>query len=234
MEEGLTVYDELLFCIGDNIHEIGCCIDVVFYLSLLCLDLEFWGVVVILHPEKIPPAVFLKKSPSNLTSRPPSDMLGVEEWTKYEYKNKDECINKVIGHTMARKAIYASQITAKPGLLEPLYMVEIQAPEHALGGIYGVFNQKRGYVFEEMQRPGTPLYNIKVYLPVRESFGFSGQLRAATSELASSAQCVFDHWDLVISDPLEAGSQAATLVSEICRRKGLKEQMTPLSEFDEL
>ncbi|KAF9601643.1 hypothetical protein IFM89_021109 [Coptis chinensis] len=34
-------------------------------------------------------------------------------------------------------------------------------------------------------------------------------------------------------DPLEAGSQAATLVSEIRRRKGLKEQMTPLSEFED-
>ncbi|KAF9588494.1 hypothetical protein IFM89_011694 [Coptis chinensis] len=45
-------------------------------------------------------------------------------------------------------------------------MVEIQAPEQAHGGIYGVLNQKRGHVFEEMQRPGTPLYNIKAYLLV--------------------------------------------------------------------
>ncbi|KAF9620682.1 hypothetical protein IFM89_013982 [Coptis chinensis] len=135
--------------------------------------------------------------------------------------------------SMARKAIYASQMTAKPRLLEPVYMVEIQAPEHALSWIGGVMNQKRGYVFEEMQIPGTPLYNIKAHLPVRESFGFSGQLRAATSGLASTAQCVLDHWDMMSSDPLEAGSQAATLVSEIRRRKGLKEQMTPLSEFED-
>ncbi|PWZ57398.1 Elongation factor 2 [Zea mays] len=81
----------------------------------------------------------------------------------------------------ARRVIYASQLTAKPRLLEPVYLVEIQAPENALGCIYGVLNQKRGHVFEEMQRPGTPLYNIKAYLPVIESFGFSSQLRAATS-----------------------------------------------------
>jgi hypothetical protein len=31
------------------------------------------------------------------------------------------------------------------------------------------------------------------------------------------------------SDPLEAGSQAAQLVLDIRKRKGLKEQMTPLS-----
>jgi elongation factor 2 len=132
----------------------------------------------------------------------------------------------------ARRVLYASQLTAKPRLLEPVYLVEIQAPENALGGIYGVLNQKRGHVFEEMQRPGTPLYNIKAYLPVIESFGFSSTLRAATSGQAFP-QCVFDHWDMVSSDPLEAGSQAAQLVLDIRKRKGLKEQMTPLSEFED-
>ncbi|KAK3164901.1 hypothetical protein QOZ80_1AG0026250 [Eleusine coracana subsp. coracana] len=131
-----------------------------------------------------------------------------------------------------RRAIYASQHTAKPRLLEPVYLVEIQAPENALGGIYNVLNQKRGQVFEEMQRPGTPLYNIKAYLPIIESFGFSSALRAATSGQAFP-QSVFDHWDMLTSDPLEAGSQAAQLVSDIRKRKGLKEQMTPLSEFED-
>ncbi|CAN6296917.1 unnamed protein product [Urochloa humidicola] len=132
----------------------------------------------------------------------------------------------------ARRVIYASQLTAKPRLLEPVYLVEIQAPENSLGGIYGVLNQKRGHVFEEMQRPGTPLYNIKAYFPVIESFGFSSQLRAATSGQAFP-QCVFDHWDMMSADPLEAGSQAAQLVLDIRKRKGLKEQMTPLSEFED-
>ncbi|XP_061368449.1 elongation factor 2 [Gastrolobium bilobum] len=132
----------------------------------------------------------------------------------------------------ARRVFYASQLTAKPRLLEPVYLVEIQAPEQALGGIYSVLNQKRGHVFEEMQRPGTPLYNIKAYLPVIESFGFSSTLRAATSGQAFP-QCVFDHWDMMSSDPLEAGSQAAQLVTDIRKRKGLKEQMTPLSEFED-
>ncbi|KAF9620659.1 hypothetical protein IFM89_013959, partial [Coptis chinensis] len=85
-----------------------------------------------------------------------------------------------------------------------------QAPEQALGGIYGVLNQKRGHVFEEMQRQGTPLYNIKAYLPVIESFGFSGQLRAATSGQAFP-QCVFDHWDMMSSDPLRLGRKQQPL-----------------------
>ena len=113
-----------------------------------------------------------------------------------------------------------------------MYLVEIQAPEQALGGIYSVLNQKRGHVFEEMQRPGTPLYNIKAYLPVIESFGFSGTLRAATSGQAFP-QSVFDHWDMMPSDPLEAGTQAAIRIADIRKKKGLKEQMTPLSEFED-
>lgn len=35
-----------------------------------------------------------------------------------------------------RRALYACELTAKPRLMEPVYLVEIQAPEQALGGIY--------------------------------------------------------------------------------------------------
>eukprot|EP00244_Chara_vulgaris_P012570 TRINITY_DN66_c0_g1_i1.p1 TRINITY_DN66_c0_g1~~TRINITY_DN66_c0_g1_i1.p1 ORF type:complete len:844 (+),score=193.95 TRINITY_DN66_c0_g1_i1:281-2812(+) len=132
----------------------------------------------------------------------------------------------------ARRVMYAAQLTAKPRLLEPVYMVEIQAPEQALGGIYGVLNQKRGHVFEEMQRPGTPLYNIKAYLPVVESFGFSSTLRAATSGQAFP-QCVFDHWEMMSSDPMDPTTQAGTVLQAIRKRKGLKENPTPLAEFED-
>ncbi|KAL0884577.1 hypothetical protein Bca101_008558 [Brassica carinata] len=134
--------------------------------------------------------------------------------------------------TTARRALYASQLTAKPRLVEPVYLVEIQAPEQALGGIYSLLNQKRGHVFEEMQRQGTPLYNIKAYLPVLESFGFSGQLRAATSGQAFP-QAIFDHWDMLTSDPMENGSQASAIVADIRKRKGLKLQITPLSDLED-
>src|SRR5690606_22366415 len=72
-----------------------------------------------------------------------------------------------------RRVIYASVLTANPTLLEPIYLVEIQCPEQAMGGIYGVLNRRRGNVISEEQRVGTPLYNIKANLPVVESFGFT-------------------------------------------------------------
>lgn len=132
----------------------------------------------------------------------------------------------------ARRVFYAAMLTAKPRLLEPVYLVEIQAPEHALGGIYSVLNQKRGHVFDEIQRPNTPLYNVKAYLPVIESFQFNESLRAQTGGQAFP-QLVFDHWDMLPSDPLEPGTPAAARVVEIRKKKGLKDQLIPLSEFED-
>merc|ERR1712013_753913 len=72
-----------------------------------------------------------------------------------------------------RRVLYASMLTAEPRLMEPVYLVEIQCPENAVGGIYGVLNRRRGHVFEEAQTPGTPMFVVKAYLPVNESFGFT-------------------------------------------------------------
>lgn len=99
--------------------------------------------------------------------------------------------------------LYACELTADPRLMEPIYLVEIQAPEQALGGIYSVLNQKRGHVFEELQRPGTPIYNIKAYLPVVESFGFTSALRAATSGQVSLCEFIFPNCFILLSVVLE-------------------------------
>eukprot|EP00179_Madagascaria_erythrocladioides_P004602 CAMPEP_0198314360 /NCGR_PEP_ID=MMETSP1450-20131203/5016_1 /TAXON_ID=753684 ORGANISM="Madagascaria erythrocladiodes, Strain CCMP3234" /NCGR_SAMPLE_ID=MMETSP1450 /ASSEMBLY_ACC=CAM_ASM_001115 /LENGTH=840 /DNA_ID=CAMNT_0044017403 /DNA_START=105 /DNA_END=2627 /DNA_ORIENTATION=+ len=130
----------------------------------------------------------------------------------------------------ARRCFYGAQIMAKPKLLEPVYLVEIQCPEQAVGSIYGVLNRKRGHVFEEIQRPGTPLFNVKAYLPVQESFGFTADLRSATSGQAFP-QCVFDHWQLMTGDPLDPSDKSAELVKSIRVRKGLKENVPGLDNF---
>lgn len=51
------------------------------------------------------------------------------------------------------------------------YLFSLQCPETAMGGIYGVLTRRRGHVFEESRVLGTPMYVIKAYLPVMESFG---------------------------------------------------------------
>lgn len=129
----------------------------------------------------------------------------------------------------ARRVLYASVLTATPGLLEPVYLVEIQCPEQAMGGIYGVLNRRRGHVISEDQRIGTPLYNVKAYLPVNESFGFTADLRSHTSGQAFP-QCVFDHWQLMNGNPLEPG-KVFDIVKGIRKRKGLAEDIPPLDRF---
>jgi len=130
----------------------------------------------------------------------------------------------------ARNCLYASYITAMPRLMEPIYLVEIQCPENAIGGVYATLSRKRGHVFSEEQKQGTPIYNIKAYLPVNESFGFTSDLRAATSGQAFP-QCVFDHWQLMNWDPCESGSRTYEIVMNIRRRKGLKEELPDLSRY---
>ncbi|KAJ0870037.1 hypothetical protein HanRHA438_Chr11g0495781 [Helianthus annuus] len=43
----------------------------------------------------------------------------------------------------------------------------------------------------------------------------------------------YHRWEMMSSDPLAPGSQATALVASIRKRKGLKEQLTPLSEFED-
>ena len=56
-------------------------------------------------------------------------------------------------------------------LLLIYWFTKLQCPENAVGGIYGVLNRRRGHVFEENQVAGTPMFHVKAYLPVNESFG---------------------------------------------------------------
>merc|ERR1739836_75357 len=130
----------------------------------------------------------------------------------------------------ARRVLYACMLTAKPRYLEPVYLVEIQCPESAVGGIYGVLNRRRGVVVEEMQVAGTPMFVVKAHLPVNESFGFTADLRSNTAGQAFP-QCVFDHWQVMSGDPFEAGNKTRTVMDEIRKRKGLKEGVPELDNF---
>jgi len=130
----------------------------------------------------------------------------------------------------ARRCLYACALTAAPRLMEPVYLVEIQCPENAVGGIYGVLNRRRGHVFEESQVAGTPMFHVKAYLPVNESFGFTADLRSNTGGQAFP-QCVFDHWQVMQGDPMEATSKPYQICQETKKRKGLKDGLPDLANY---
>lgn len=129
-----------------------------------------------------------------------------------------------------RRATFASVLLAQPRIQEPIFLVEIQCPENAIGGIYSVLNLKRGQVLSEEQRPGTPLFTVKAHLPVNESFGFTGQLRQATGGQAFP-QMVFSHWSTMQGDPTDIDSRPGKIVLETRKRHGMKERVPGYEEY---
>ena len=85
-------------------------------------------------------------------------------------------------------------------------------------------------MFEEAQTPGTPMFVVKAYLPVNESFGFTADLRSRKGGQAFP-QCVFDHWQVVQGDPMAAEGKAAQIVADTRKRKGLKEGVPALDNY---
>ncbi|OIR57247.1 MAG: translation elongation factor 2 [Amphiamblys sp. WSBS2006] len=133
-----------------------------------------------------------------------------------------------------RRVVHGAQLVADPVLQEPIYNVEIQCPESAMGGIYGVLTKRRGHVVSEENRPGTPLYNIKGFLPVNESFGFTAELRSRTGGQAFP-QCVFSHWQAMSDSPLEPGTKSYEIVRNVRIRKNMKPDVPKVEElFDRL
>jgi len=130
----------------------------------------------------------------------------------------------------ARRCLYACMLTAEPRLAEPIYSVEIQCPEVAVGGIYGCLNRRRGHVVEENRVQGTPMYVVKAFLPVNESFGFTAHLRQETGGQAFP-QCVFDHWQNMQGDPLDPTSKVFEIVKNTRIRKGLAPEPFDLDKY---
>lgn len=144
-----------------------------------------------------------------------------------------DSIHRGMGQIMpvARKVCYASLMTGGPSFLEPLFLADISVPVDSSGGIYGVLSARRGHVFAEEPRMGTPITQLKAYLPVSESFGFTADLRAATGGKAFP-QCAFSHWQLFTGGAvLTEGTAANALAMSIRERKGLDGGIPPLDRF---
>jgi len=128
-----------------------------------------------------------------------------------------------------RRCSFAALMTGKPTLKEPVFLVEITCPQEAMSGVYSCMNLRRGCVFEENEREGTPLRQVKAYLPVSESFGFVAALRQQTSGQAFP-QCVFDHWEDMPGDAMQEGKMQELVLT--CRkRKNLKVEMPKLADY---
>lgn len=142
-----------------------------------------------------------------------------------------DAIHRGMGQILptARRACFAAMYLAEPTLLEPMYVAEIAVPVAETGGVYSTLSIRRGIVIEDVPRPGTPMTNIRAYLPVRDSFGFTKALRAETGGQAFP-QCAFSHWSIMSGDVFAEGS-LRTIVKEVRKRKGEREELPPLEEY---
>jgi len=143
-----------------------------------------------------------------------------------------DSIHRGAGQIMppTRRACFAAELTACPTLQEPVFLVEITCPQDAMSGVYSCMNQRRGCVFEENPREGTPLIQVKAHLPVSESFGFVSKLRQETSGQAFP-QCVFDHWESMQGNAMDAGGKMEELILAVRKRKNLKHEMPVVSDY---
>jgi len=158
-------------------------------------------------------------------------VIGVE-FNLHDAKLHADAIHRGLGQILpaAQRSMYASMLTASPRLMEPIYIVDIQCPTDVVSKIYSVIGQRRGMVIEEEHNAEFCGSNIKAYLPVAESIGFTQYLREETGGKAFP-QCSFSHWEIVNDDPLVEGSKANKIVKDVRRRKGLSENIMPLSHY---
>ena len=131
----------------------------------------------------------------------------------------------------SRRVTYAGIYLASPALLEPIFLVNITCPTALVGSIYNVMSMRRGSVFDEGEGMAGGVANMKAYLPVAESFGFSQALAEATSGAAFS-QLMFDHWSLMDGgDFKDPESKLGKVINSIRVRKGLAPELPPLDRY---
>ena len=129
-----------------------------------------------------------------------------------------------------RRATYAAMLLAEPRIQEPVFLVEIQCPENAIGGIYSVLNTKRGQV---LLRSSAPVLLFSLSRPTFPSTSPSVSLVSLDRPpvVRLSPQMVFDHWATMQGDPLDPASKPGKIVIETRKRQGLKENVPGYEEY---
>ena len=122
------------------------------------------------------------------------------------------------------KAVFGSFLTADPALLEPVYKIIISVATELAGESSRILSTRHGKVtlFEQKGL----LTVISGYIPVSETFGFSKELRSATSGRAFW-QTFFDHWEKI---PQKLAMQ---VIGDLRQRKGLAPEVPKPEKFME-
>ena len=115
-----------------------------------------------------------------------------------------------------REGIRSAMMQAKPVLYEPLQILHIEAPAENMGDISKLIANKRGQLLE-MNQDGS-LVIVKAKMPVAEMFGWSSDLRSATSGRGNSS--LIDQMFEKLPEELQD-----KVIKQIRERKGLTDAM---------
>ena len=94
----------------------------------------------------------------------------------------------------ASKCFREAAKKARPALLEPIMLVEVNTPEEYMGDVLGGINSKRGQINEMTERGMAKI--IKAYVPLSEMFGYSTDLRSMSQGRATYVM-EFSHYSQV-------------------------------------
>jgi len=121
-----------------------------------------------------------------------------------------------------RSAVYAATLMANATLLEPYQKVFVTVPQDSLGNVTREIQGRRGQVLE-MKQDGD-MVTVIAKAPVKEMFGFAGDIRSAT---AGKAFWSVEHagFEFVPQNVLEE------FVMEVRKRKGLKMEIPTPESF---
>ena len=109
---------------------------------------------------------------------------------KYHDTDSSEIAFKVAGSLALKEAARR----AKPVLMEPVFAVEVTAPEAYVGDVIGDLMRRRGHV-EGQERRGNAII-VTAHVPLSEMFGYVGDLRSNTQGRASYSM-QFDRYEEV-------------------------------------
>ncbi len=150
-------------------------------------------------------------------------LRGVEVRLVDALLNEDQAQRESVQISRAiSRAILGSCLTAKPILLEPIYKIEISTPTEFFGACADIMKRRHGKVEHTCKRGN--LATIVGYLPVRETFGLSAEIRSSTSGRAFW-QLTFDRWDMT------SKKVAAELIKLIRIRRGLPTDIPKPDKF---
>lgn len=113
-----------------------------------------------------------------------------------------------------RDGIRWAMLQAKPTVLEPMQILQIDAPMEYMGEISKLISNKRGQLLDMQQDQST--IQVKCKIPVAEMFGMTSELRSATS--GRGIQSIIDQMFERLPEEL-----AQRVLNNIRTRKGLKQ-----------